>query len=75
MHAQHFVWEQSIYDSCRFNIGHFGASRIITQCVLHLGDTFAQGSGHNNAAFLTLRVIHELKMTIKPRNDVRVLIY
>ena len=34
MHAQHFVWFTiDLRDDCRFDIGHFRASRIITKCV------------------------------------------
>ena len=38
MHAQHFfierdVWERSVYDNCRFDIGDFRATRLITKAV------------------------------------------
>ena len=38
MHAQHLfmerdVWERSIYDNCRFDIGDFRATRLITKAV------------------------------------------
>ena len=38
MHAQHLfierdVWERSIYDNCRFDIGDFPATRLITKAV------------------------------------------
>ena len=51
----------TIYDSCRFDIGHFRAEpRLIYERCLHLSDTFAYRSAHNNL-FLTLRVIHKVK--------------
>ena len=63
MHAQHFLIaerEQSIYDSCRFDIGPFRAEPSNYERCLHTSDTYAYRSAHNNL-FLTLRVIHKLK--------------
>ena len=61
MRAQHFLIEereQSIYDSCRFDIGRFRAEPTNYERCLHPSDTFAYRSAHNNL-FLTLRVIHK----------------
>ena len=41
--------------------GAFVRSRLIYERCLHLSDTFAYRSAHNNL-FLTLRVIHKLKI-------------
>ena len=63
MHAQHFLIaerEQSIYDSCRFDIGPFRAEPTNCERCLHTSDTFAYRCAHNNL-FLTLCVIHKLK--------------
>ena len=63
MHAQHFLIaerEQSIYVSCRFDIGRFRVEPTNYERCLHPIDTFAYSSAHNDL-FLTLRVIHNLK--------------
>ena len=52
MHAQHFLIaerEQSIYDSCRFDIGPFRAEPTNYEQCLHTSDTFAYRSAHNNS--------------------------
>ena len=41
--------------------GSFVRSRLIYERCLHLSDTFAYRSAHNNL-FLTLRVVHKLKV-------------
>ena len=63
MRAQHFLIEereQSIYDSCRFDIGRFRAEPTNYERCLNPSDTLAYRSARNNL-FLTRRVIHKLK--------------
>ena len=51
MHAQHFLSterEQSIYDSCRFDIGRFRAEPTNYERGVRPSDTFAYRSAHNN---------------------------
>ena len=60
------VWERSIYDNCRFDIGCFCASRLITKVSTPEWDICISQCPLNNS-FLTLSVIHELKRGHKNR--------
>ena len=57
----------TIYNSCRFDIGSFCAKPTNYEQCLHPSDTCAYHSAHNNL-FLTLRVIHKLKIDCFPQN-------
>ena len=57
------VWECSICDTCHFDIGHFCVSRLITDKVSTPERHIYISQCPQQHSFLTLHLIHKLKMT------------